>query len=69
MATYEVGFIQSYCYEIEADSEEEAFDQALEEFRRDMRTPIANTEFDDYCIEEVDEDGNIKMIKSFDNFN
>lgn len=69
MATYEIAFLQTHCYEIEADSEEEAYNETVDEFYRDMCEPTANTEFDDYCIEEVDEDGNIKMIKPFDSFN
>lgn len=68
MATYEVGFIQSHCYEIEADSEEEAFDKALDEFHSDMRRPIANTEYDDYFIDELDENGTPKTIKPIEAF-
>ncbi len=67
MATYEVGFIQSHCYEIEADSEEEAFDKAMDEFLDDMHRPIADTNYDDYFIDKVDENGNVKTIKQFDN--
>lgn len=67
MATYEVGFIQSHCYEIEADSEEEAFNKAMDEFLDDMHRPIADTNYDDYFIDKVDEDGNVKTIKQFDN--
>lgn len=68
MATYEVGFIQSYCYEIEANSEEEAFDKAVDEFYSDMRSPIANTEYDDYFIDELDENGTPKKIKEIEAF-
>ena len=68
MATYEVGFIQSYCYEIEADSEEEAFDKAMDDFLSDMRRPIANTDYDDYFIDEVKEDGSFKTIKEVEAF-
>ena len=68
MATYEIAFLQTHCYEIEANSEEEAFDEAVDEFYHDMHRPIANTEFDDYSIEEVDENGVIKTIKPFDSF-
>ncbi len=67
MATYEVGFIQSHCYEIEADSEEVAFDKAMDEFLDDMHRPIADTNYDDYFIDKVDENGNVKTIKQFDN--
>lgn len=67
MATYEVGFIQSHCYEIEADSEEEAFDKAKDEFLDDMHRPIANADYDDYFIDVIDENGNVKTIKQFDN--
>ena len=68
MATYEVGFIQSHCYEIEADSEEEAFDKAMDEFLSDMHRPIANTDYDDYFIDEVKEDGSLKTIKEVEAF-
>jgi hypothetical protein len=68
MATYEVGFIQSHCYEIEADSEEEAFDKAMEEFLDDMHRPIANTDYDDYFIDELDENGTPKTIKEVEAF-
>lgn len=67
MATYEVGFIQSHCYEIEADSEEEAFNKAMDEFLDDMHRPIADTNYDDYFIDVIDENGNVKTIKQFDN--
>lgn len=68
MATYEVGLIQSHCYEIEADSEEEAFDKAMDEFLSDMCRPIANTDYDDYFIDEVKEDGSLKTIKEVEAF-
>lgn len=68
MATYEVAFIQTYCYEVEANSEKEAFDEAREAFDEEVRRPTANTGYDDFSIDKIDENGVIKTIKPFDSF-
>ena len=52
---YNVRFIQSYEYEIEAEDENEAFEKGKKEFYSDVYSPIANTIYDDYEIEEVEE--------------
>ena len=53
---YRVSFVQWYDYYVEADSEEEAVDIAEEDFVSDMRTPIANTTYDEVNVYEVEED-------------
>ena len=53
---YAIRFIQSYEYEVEAENENEAFDEAFEEFESDMRCPIANTNYDDVEIREIEEE-------------
>ena len=53
---YRVSFIQWYDYYVEADSEEEAVDIAEENFVSDMRTPIANTTYDEVNVYEVEEE-------------
>ena len=40
---YKVIFEQYHSYYVEADSEEEAFNKAHDEFISDMQYPIANT--------------------------
>lgn len=55
MATYTVRFIQEYTYQVEANDVDEAMDNAEEEFSFDMRSPIANTAWDEMIVE--DEDG------------
>lgn len=52
---YEVTFTKYYVYEVTAESEEEAFDSAYEDFVSDMRRPIANIFYDDVEVEEVGE--------------
>lgn len=51
---YDVRFYQVFEYEIEAEDEEEAFNKAHKEFIAEMCRPIANTNYDDYEIEEVE---------------
>jgi hypothetical protein len=53
---FRVTFEQYHTYEVEADSEETAFDKAHEEFTSDMRRPVANTWYDSVDIECEDED-------------
>jgi len=57
MAQYYVNFIQSYSYSVEAEDEEEAFNKAYDEFDSDMHRPIAHTDYDEYHVYEVTEDG------------
>lgn len=52
---YEVIFTQEYCYEVEAETEEEAFDLALNEFEDETSSPVANTDYNDYEIIPVKE--------------
>ena len=53
---YRVSFVQWYDYYVEADSEEEAIDIAEEDFVSDMRTPIANTTYDEVNVYELEEE-------------
>lgn len=53
MQEYEVTFIQSSPYIVEADSPEEAECIARELFDRDMRRPVARTDYDDVEVIEV----------------
>ena len=53
---YRVSFVQWYDYYVETDSEEEAIDIAEEDFVSDMRTPIANTTYDEVNVYEVEEE-------------
>ena len=55
---YTVTFVQYYTYKIEADDEDEAFDEAYDEFTSDMRRPIARIWYDDIEVECEDEDKN-----------
>ena len=55
MATFTVRFIQEHTYEVEANNVDEAMDIAEEDFSYDMRSPIANTMWDEMIVE--DEDG------------
>lgn len=43
---YLVTFEKYYTYEVEANNEDEAFDNAYEDFRCDMRYPVADTSYD-----------------------
>ena len=52
---YTVTFTQYHTYDVDANSEDEAYRNAYNEFLHDMRTPIANTTYDDVeiiCEEE-----------------
>lgn len=56
---YKVTFIQYYTYNVYANDEEDAFNEAYKEFQREMYYPSANTWYDDVeieCKEEDDED-------------
>jgi hypothetical protein len=52
MATFTVRFIQQYEYEVEANDVDEAMDNAEEQFSYDMRSPIANTVWDEMIVED-----------------
>lgn len=56
MAKYTVFFHQIYEYEVEAENEDEAVNIAEEDFATDMRSPIANTVWDE--VKVLDENGN-----------
>ena len=56
MKNYTVTFTLYYTYEVEADNEDEAFDNAYEEFCSDMRYPVASTSYDFVHIECAEED-------------
>lgn len=53
---YRVSFVQWYDYYVETNSEEEAVDIAEEDFVSDMRTPIANTTYDEVNVYELEEE-------------
>lgn len=53
MQEYEVTYIQSSSYIVEANSPEEAECIARELFDGDMRRPIARTDYDDVEVVEV----------------
>jgi hypothetical protein len=55
MATFTVRFIQQHAYIVEAKDVDEAMDIAEEDFISDMRSPIANTSWEEMIVE--DEDG------------
>lgn len=56
MKEYRVEFVQCHYYYVEANDEDEAFDNAYKEFQSDMRSPVVNTSYDDYEIECLTED-------------
>ena len=47
---YIVSFVQYYHYEIDAESEDSAFDNAYKEFLSEMRSSVANTMYDEVEI-------------------
>ena len=51
---YTISFAQWVSYEIEADNPDEAIEQAEKQFDRDMRSPIANTVWDEMIVENED---------------
>lgn len=48
---YTISFAQWVSYEIEADNINEAIEQAEKQFDKDMRSPIANTIWDEMIVE------------------
>lgn len=55
---YRIAFAQWYYYDVEADNENEAIEQAEDEFCSDMRSPIANIVWDEMHAYTLDEDEN-----------
>lgn len=55
MMKYIVIITKYHCYEVEADNEVKAEEKAIEEFETDMRRPIADTNYDDVEVEEIEE--------------
>lgn len=55
---YRVKFFQCYEYDIEADNEDEAIENAEEEFKADMCSPIVNTVWDSMECWTIDENDN-----------
>ena len=55
MKKFYVMIRDAHDYEIEAETEQEAFKLAEKQFRNEVSSPIANTIYDDYDIEEVEE--------------
>lgn len=54
---YTVTFSQYHTYSVEADNESDAFDKAHDEFKTDMRRSVANTWYDEVCVDcDCDED-------------
>lgn len=53
MKEYRVTFVKYYNYYVEADNEDIAIDIAEEDFRADMRCPIADTTYDEVEWEEA----------------
>ena len=56
MSRYTVTFTQHYTYEIEAENEDAAENEAYEEFESDMRYPVAHTFYDEIEIKCNEED-------------
>lgn len=56
MAEYKVTFIQYHTYTVDAKNEDDALDKAYRDFRADMRSSVASTQYDDYEIEGGDDD-------------
>lgn len=54
MPRFNVTFTQYYSYEVEAENEDEAVNEAYGEFRADMCSPIADTHYDEAEVEEID---------------
>lgn len=56
MPKFKVWFTQYYCYEVEAEDEDVAFDLAYEDFDTEMHRPIARTYYDEAEVIEIEED-------------
>lgn len=55
MPRFEIIFTQYYSYDIEAETEDEAVDEAEEMFDAEMRYPVARTHYDDIEVIEMEE--------------
>lgn len=56
MAHFTVNIAQWHTYEIDAETLDEAIDNAIDEFHSDMRFPLANLDYDEMFVD--DEYGN-----------
>jgi hypothetical protein len=50
MKEYKVYFTKYYAYYVEAETEDEAIEIAEDDFRADMRCPIADTTYDEVNV-------------------
>lgn len=53
---YTVIFTQYHHYEVDADNENKAYNRAYNEFIADMKSPIANTNYDEVDIYSEEDD-------------
>lgn len=56
MPRYLVTYTQCYEYEIDAEDESEALDEAERQFKDDMYEPLCRTDWDGRHIEKIEED-------------
>ena len=56
MKNYVVTFTQYYSYQVEANNEQDAENNAYGLFKQEMYYPVANTSYDELEIECLDED-------------
>ena len=56
MKNYVVTFTQYYTYQVEANNEQDAENNAYNLFKQEMYYPVANTSYDKLEIECLDED-------------
>lgn len=54
--TYKVTFVQYHTYTVDAEDEDDAFHEAYDEFKSDMRCSISDTSYDYVDVECEDED-------------
>ena len=54
MPRFEVIVTQYHSYEVEAENETEAEELGLYEFDKDMRYPVAHTQYDEIEVNEID---------------
>ena len=55
MKPYRVYFTKYYTYYVEAENEDEAIEIAENDFRADMRSPIADCTYDEVEVESWEE--------------
>lgn len=53
MANYAVTFCQYNVYWVEANDESEAENKAYEQFKSDMTSSIAHTDYDEVIVDEI----------------